>query len=197
MDKNTLTRRAFLASATAGSVILSGLPVRANTARVVPRKISPNEKINVAGIGVGGKGMGDIMSCRRENVVALCDPDKKRAAEAFSRLSKAKQYDDYRKMFDEIGDEIDACTISTPDHSHAPAAYLAMNLGKHVYVQKPLTHTTAEAALLTRLAAEKDLVTQMGNQGHCEDGVRDLCEMLWAGAIGDVTEVHIWTNRPI
>ncbi len=197
MDKNTLTRRAFLASATAGSVILSGLPVRANTARVVPRKISPNEKINVAGIGVGGKGMGDIMSCRRENVVALCDPDKKRAAEAFSRLSKAKQYDDYRKMFDEIGDEIDACTISTPDHSHAPAAYLAMNLGKHVYVQKPLTHTIAEAALLTRLAAEKDLVTQMGNQGHCEDGVRDLCEMLWAGAIGDVTEVHIWTNRPI
>ncbi|HOH41511.1 MAG TPA: Gfo/Idh/MocA family oxidoreductase, partial [Candidatus Hydrogenedentes bacterium] len=178
MDKNTLTRRAFLASATAGSVILSGLPVRANTARVVPRKISPNEKINVAGIGVGGKGMGDIMSCRRENVVALCDPDKKRAAEAFSRLSKAKQYDDYRKMFDEIGDEIDACTISTPDHSHAPAAYLAMNLGKHVYVQKPLTHTIAEAALLTRLAAEKDLVTQMGNQGHCEDGVRDLCEML-------------------
>jgi predicted dehydrogenase len=197
MNHKTLTRRAFLAAATTGSLLLTGVPVRANTARVIPRKLSPNEKINVAGIGVGGKGTGDILSCRRENVVALCDPDKKRAAEAFFRLPKATQYADYRQMFDDMADDIDACTISTPDHSHAPAAYLAMNLGKHVFVQKPLTHTVAEARLLTRLAAEKDLVTQMGNQGHCEDGVRDLCEMLWDGAIGTVTEVHVWTNRPV
>jgi len=100
-------------------------------------------------------------------------------------------------MFEEMADEIDACTISTPDHTHAPAAYLAMNLGKHVYVQKPLTHTIAEARLLTKTAAEKGVITQMGNQGHCGDGVRELCEMLWSGAIGDVQEAHIWTNRPI
>ncbi len=196
MSKHELTRRAFLAAATTTAAAAVGC-ARVNTATVVPGKHSPNEKINVAGIGVGGKGLGDIMSCRRENVVALCDPDKERAGEAFYRLPKAQQYADYRKMFDEMGDQIDACTISTPDHSHAPAAYLAMNLGKHVYVQKPLTHTVAEARLLTRLAAEKGVITQMGNQGHCGDGVRQLCEMLWADAIGDVSEAHIWTNRPI
>src|SRR5690606_18720916 len=93
--------------------------------------------------------------------------------------------------------EIDACTISTPDHTHAPAAYQAMKLGKHVYVQKPLTHTIAEARLLAKTAAETGVVTQMGNQGHSGDGVRDLCEMLWSGVIGEVKEAHIWANRPI
>ena len=196
MDKS-LTRRAFLAATTMSTLLTACASRRINTARVIPGKLSPNEKINVAGIGVGGKGLGDIMSCRRENIVALCDPDRNRAAEAFYRLSKARQFADYRKMFDEIGDEIDACTISTPDHSHAPAAYLAMNLGKHVYVQKPLAHTVAEADLLTKLAVEKDLVTQMGNQGHCKDGVRELCEMLWDGAVGDVSQVPLWTTRTL
>lgn len=196
MKDHGLTRRAFLAGTTTTALVTSGV-VRANDARVVPRKLSPNEKINVAGIGVGGKGMGDIFSCRRENVVALCDPDSERAGEAFYRFKDVKKYADYRKMFDEMADDIDACTISTPDHTHAPAAYRAMSLGKHVYVQKPLTHTIAEARLLQKLAAEKDLTTQMGNQGHCGDGVRELCEMMWDGAIGGVTEAHIWTNRPI
>jgi len=196
MNNHGLTRRAFLAAATTSAASIIVAP-RVNAARVIPRKLSPNEKINVAGIGVGGKGFGDIMSCRRENVVALCDPDTERAGEAHYRLKDAKHYKDYRVMFDEMADEIDACTISTPDHTHAPAACLAMNLGKHLYVQKPLTHTVAEARLLTKLAAEKNLITQMGNQGHCGDGVRELCEMLWAGAIGDVQEAHIWTNRPI
>jgi predicted dehydrogenase len=196
MSKQGLTRRAFLAATTTSAVAVSGF-VRANDARVVPGKISPNEKINVVGIGVGGKGMGDISSCRRENVIALCDPDSERAGEAFYRFKDAKKYVDYRKMFDEIGDQIDACTISTPDHTHAPAAFRAISLGKHVYVQKPLTHTIAEARMLKNLAKEKGVITQMGNQGHCGDGVRELCEMMWSGAIGDVTEAHIWTNRPI
>ena len=199
MSRHDLTRRAFLASATTTAVV-AGI-ARANTARVVPRKLSPNGKINVAAIGAGGKGGDDIMSLHRikqnVNVVALCDVDWSQTEETFYRIPGAKQYRDYRKMLEEMGGEIDACTISTPDHTHAPAAYMAMNLGKHVYVQKPLTHTIAEARLLRETAKKTGVVTQMGNQGHCGNGVRDLCEMLWAGAVGDVTEAHIWTNRPV
>jgi len=198
MKNNTMTRRAFLAATTTtATAALAGCATKTNTAQVVPGKVSPNEKLNIAGIGVGGKGKDDIFSCRRENIVALCDVDWDQAGEAFYRLPNAKQYKDYRKMLDEMGDQIDACTISTPDHTHAPAAYTAMKLGKHVYVQKPLTHTIAEARLLEKVARETGVATQMGNQGHCGDGVRELCEMIWAGAIGEVKEAHIWTNRPI
>ncbi|HPO14099.1 MAG TPA: Gfo/Idh/MocA family oxidoreductase [Candidatus Hydrogenedentes bacterium] len=200
MSEQKWTRRAFLAAATTTAVaIAGGCSSRPNTAKVVPGKESPNEKLNVAGVGVGGKGTTDIMSCRREgaNIVALCDPDWDQAGEAFYRLKNAKQYKDYRKMLDEMGKEIDACTISTPDHTHAPAAYMAMKLGKHVYVQKPLTHTIAEAYFLRKVAAETKVKTQMGNQGHCGDGVRELCEMVWAGALGDVKEAHVWTDRPL
>lgn len=194
--QSKLTRRAFLA-ATTTSAVIAGIPLRVNAAEVVPGKISPNEKLNIAGIGAGGKGLSDIMGCKRENIIALADPDWKRAEEAFYRIKEAKQYKDYREML-EKHPEIDAVTVSTPDHSHAPAAYLAMQLGKHVYCQKPLTHTIAESRLLMRTAAEKpNIVTQMGNQGHAGDGVRELCEIIWSGAIGQVREVHIWTNRPI
>ncbi len=188
-----LTRRSFLAVSTATA--MTGLAPRVNAAEVVPGKKSPNEALRIAGIGVGGKGTGDIMACRRENIVALCDPDAERAREAFERLPDAKRYTDYREMLE--AENLDAVTISTPDHSHAPAAYFAMMKGLHCFVQKPLTQTVAEARLLTNLAREKGVVTQMGNQGHCRDGVRELCEIFWDGAIGDVREVHIWTNRPI
>ncbi len=193
-----MTRRAFLA-ATTTTLALAGTATRniCNAARVVPRKLSPNEKLNIAGIGVGGMGGGDVNGCGEENIVALCDVDWKSAAEIFARFPNAKQYKDYRKMLDEMGDGIDAVTISTPDHTHAPAAYTAMKLGKHVRVQKPLTHTIAEARLLRKVGEETGVTTMMGNQGHCGDGVRELCEMLWAGTIGEVTEVHIWTDRPI
>jgi len=196
MTHNTFSRRAFLAAATtsAAAVMTGAQPL--NTARVVPRKLSPNEKVNVAGIGVGGKGMHDIMSYKRENIVALCDVDAERAGEAFYKLPDAKKYQDYRKMFDEMAKDIDMVTIATPDHTHAPAAYMALKLGKHVYVEKPLTHTVAEARLLARTAREMGVATQMGNQGHSGDGVRDLAEMVWSGAIGAVREVHIWTDRP-
>jgi predicted dehydrogenase len=197
MPKFDLSRRAFLAGTTTTAILAT--TVRVNAARVVPKKISPNQKLNIAGIGVGGKGNHDIQACRRagENVVALCDPDWDRAGEAFYKIKEAKQFKDYRVMLEEMGDEIDACTISTPDHTHAPAAFLAMNQGKHVYVQKPLTHTIAEARLLKETAQKTGVMTQMGNQGHCGDGVRDLCEMMWSGVVGDVKEAHIWTNRPV
>ncbi len=189
-----LTRRAFLAAATTTACVAAA--AAPSTARVVPRKVSPNEKLNVAGIGVGGKGIHDIMSYKRENVVALCDVDWKRAEEAFYRLPEAKKYKDYRKMFDEMGDQIDMVTVATPDHTHAPAAWMAMKLGKHVYVEKPMAHTIAETRLLTRTARETGVATQMGNQGHSGNGVRDLAEMIWSGAIGPVREVHAWTDRP-
>jgi len=199
MSKHDLTRRAFLAATTTSTLAVAGCATTTNDAKVVPGKVSPNEKVNVAAIGAGGKGFSDIMNLYktgRVNVVALCDPDWDRAAECFYNLPDAKQFKDYRVMLEQMP-EIDGCNISTPDHSHAPAAYLAMNLGKHVYVQKPLTHTIAEARLLRDTARTTGVVTQMGNQGHCQNGVRDLCEMMWSGAIGQVAEAHIWTNRPV
>jgi predicted dehydrogenase len=166
-----------------------------NTARVIPMKLSPNEKLNIAAIGAGGKGASDIMHSKDENIVALCDVDWDRAAEIFKAFPDVPKYRDYRNMLDKHP-EIDAVTVSIPDHSHAPAAYLAMKMGKHVYVQKPLTHTVAEARLLLNTAREMGVVTQMGNQGHSGDGVREMCEMLWTGAIGQVREAHVWTDRP-
>jgi len=195
-NEHNMTRRAFLAGTTTAALAASGCATRVNTAQVVPTKVSPNEKLNVAAIGAGGMGGGDISACRRENVIALCDVDWDRAAESFKSFPDAKKYRDYRNMLEKMP-EIDAVTISTPDHTHAPAAHMAMKLGKHVYVQKPLTHTVAEARLLTVTAREAGVATQMGNQGHSGNGVRELCEMIWSGAIGQVREAHVWTHRPV
>lgn len=160
------------------------------------RKVSAMEKLNIAAIGAGGKGQADTNGCRRENVMALADVDWDRAAGTFERFPKAKRYKDFREMLDKHP-EIDAVTISTPDHMHAVAAMYCMQLGKHVYVQKPLTYTVAEARMLRETAHHYGVATQMGNQGHSGNGVRDLCEMIWDGAIGQVKEAHIWTNRPV
>jgi len=198
MKPSGITRRAFLAATTTTAVLSASAQDKPNTAQVVPGKKSPNEKLNIAAIGAGGKGRGDITDCFKlgENIVALCDVDWNRAAKTFEVIPDAKRYKDYRNMLEEMK-EIDAVTISTPDHTHAPAAYMAMKMGKHVYVQKPLTHTVAEARLLKNTANETGVMSQMGNQGHCGDGVRNLCEMIWAGAIGQVKEVHVWTTRPV
>ena len=168
----------------------------AGVAMAAPRRISPNEKVNVAAIGAGGKGNTDIRQCARTgNVVALCDVDDERAAKTFARFPNATRYKDFRVMLEKQKD-IDAVTISTPDHTHAIAAMTAMALGKHVYVQKPLTHNIDEARMLTKAARKYGVATQMGNQGHSGSGVRRLCEMVWSGAIGPVREAHIWTDRP-
>jgi predicted dehydrogenase len=197
MDKSQISRRAFLAAATT-TAVMAGCQTKPNTAQVVPGKVSPNEKLNIAGIGGGGKGRDDILSCKqlRENIVAIADVDWNSAGETFYRCPDAKKYRDYRKMLEAMDKQIDAVTVTTPDHTHAPAAYMAMKMGKHVYVQKPLTHTVAEARLLAKTAREMKVMTQMGNQGHSGGGVRKACEMIWAGAIGQVKEVHIWTDRP-
>ena len=159
--------------------------------------LGANTRLNIAAIGAGGKGSVDIGYCAGENVVALCDVDQQNAAGTFAKFPKATRHKDYRVMLEKQAGGIDAVTISTPDHHHFHAAVMAMKLGKHVYVQKPLTHTIWEARQLTKLAREKKLVTQMGNQGHSEVGSRRLVELIQGGVLGEVREIHIWTDRPI
>jgi predicted dehydrogenase len=130
-------------------------------------------------------------------IYALCDADERRGAESFKRFPNAQRFTDYRAMFDKIGDKIDVVTVSTPDHHHAPASMMALKLGKHVFCQKPLTHSIYEARRLAEVAKEKKVATIMGIQGHCEEHARLLCEMIWAGWVGDVKELHYWTDRPI
>jgi predicted dehydrogenase len=158
---------------------------------------SPNEKLNFAAIGAGGKGYVDITGCNTENLVAMADPDEKRAAKAFEEYPKVPRYKDFRQMLDKEGKNIDAVTVSTPDHMHGSCAMWAMSRGKHVYCQKPLTRTVWEARELTRGAEQYGVATQMGNQGYSSEGTRQACEILWSGAIGDVKEVHAFTNRPL
>lgn len=158
---------------------------------------SPNAKLNIACIGVGGKGDSDTNACGGENVVALCDVDENTVNKKAAKFPMAKKYSDYRKMLDEMGKEIDAVTVSTPDHMHAPAAIHAMSLGKHAFVQKPLSHTVAEARLMAKLARDKKLATQMGNQGTSNDKLREGADLVRAGGLGKVKEIYVWTNRPV
>ncbi len=194
---SSLNRRLFLqASGAAGLGYLFTAPA-ASAARVA----GANDRLKVAGVGVGGKGRSDILDadkCGME-VVALCDIDEgeKFLGGAAKKFKSAKTFFDYRKLFDTMGKDIDAAVVSTPDHHHALAAAMAIRLGKHVYVQKPLTRTVFEAHYLRKLAAEHKVCTQMGNQGTVEGGLRRAVELVQGGVIGDVAEVHVWTNRPI
>jgi len=160
-----------------------------------PGKKAPSEKLNVAGIGVGGRGAADINACEGENVVALCDVDSRQAGGTFKKFPNAKVYKDFREMLDKEGKRIDAVTIGTPDHIHAPAAIRAMKMGKHVYCEKPMAHTIREAREMARVARKMGVVTQMGNQGHAGEGLRLYYEFIKDGAIGAVKEVHVWTDR--
>jgi len=155
---------------------------------------SPNEKMNIAGVGAGGRATGVLGSLSAENIVALADVDWARAAEGFTRFDKATKYKDFRQMLDkEKG--IDAVTVIIPDHMHATVALAAMQLGKHVYVEKPLTRTPWEARLLADAAAKYKVATQMGNQGYSHDATRVAAEIIWSGEIGDITEVHSFRGR--
>ncbi len=159
-----------------------------------------NDRLKVAGIGVGGKGRSDIEQAGKlMEVVGLCDIDESDygLGGATKKFPKAKTFTDFRKMMDAIGKDVDAYTISTPDHMHALPAAMAIRAGKHVYVQKPLAHSVFEAHLLRKLAAEHKVCTQMGNQGTAESGLRRAVELIQGGVIGNVKEVHVWTNRPI
>jgi len=203
MKKTSISRREFMgrtAAATAGLMI-------------VPRHVlggpgypPPSDTLNIGCIGVGGKGSSDIRSCSSENIAALCDVDDTMIAQFIksdrntpkqqAMYEKAGKYRDFRVMLEkEKG--LDAVTVTTPDHTHAVAALMAMRMGKHAFVQKPLTHTIKEARLLAQTAAEMKVITQMGNQGHAGEGGRLINEWIWDGAIGEVREVHCFTNRPI
>jgi predicted dehydrogenase len=173
---------------------------------IVPRHVlgrgyvAPSDKLNIAGIGAGGKGASDLSEFAKggkANIVAFADVDEKQAAGSAKRFSKAKVYFDYREMLEKEKDNIDAVSVSTPDNTHAVATMAAIMLGKHVYVQKPLTHDIYEARMLTEAARKYKVVTQMGNQGGSGEGVRKMQEMYQAGLIGDVSQVYAWTNRPV
>jgi hypothetical protein len=155
-----------------------------------------NNKLNIAVIGAGGKGSSDTDHCSTENIVGLCDVDQKTLDSRKQKYPKAQQFQDFRKMLEEMKN-IDAVIVSTPDHCHAAAAIMAMKLGKHVYCQKPLVHSVYEARQMRKVAAEKKVVTQMGNQGSSESGLRRAVEIVQAGVLGPVREVHVWSNRPI
>ena len=181
MDKS-ISRRNFIKTAAVGAAAFS----------IVPRHVlggngqtPPSGKLNIAGIGVGGMGHGDLQNFRGENIVALCDVDHNYAAAAFRDCPQAKRYTDYREMLDKQKD-IDAVFIATPDHTHAVIAAAAMRAGKHVYCQKPLTHTVAEARKLAEIARETKVCTQMGIQRHADEGIRLAREWIEAGAIGEV-----------
>jgi predicted dehydrogenase len=183
------TRRRFIKAASASSLAFTYLPRRVWGA---------NERFYVAGIGVGGKGAGEVrdVTAAGGTFVALCDVDQDRAKRSYERFPDAKVYTDFRVMLEkEKG--IDAVTVSTPDHTHAVASLMAMSLGKHVYCQKPLTHSIYEARLMTRAARYFGVQTQMGNQAHAGEPIRRAVELVRAGVIGPVREVHAWTNRPI
>jgi predicted dehydrogenase len=159
---------------------------------------SPNEKVRFACIGIGGKGDSDTRDAGRHGeIVALCDVNDDRLQKMAEKFPNAKKYYDYRKMLEDLGEKIDAVTVSTPDHTHAPASVMAMRMGKHCFTQKPLTWSIEEARVLRELAAEKKLATQMGNQGTAENGFREGVEVLRAGVLGPIKEIHVWTNRPV
>jgi len=189
-----MSRRKFMANtalATAGltilpSTVVSGFGYRA-----------PSDKLNIAGVGVGGVGFRLLRQMESENVVALCDVDWRYAKGCFDHFPKAKKYRDWRRMLDEMSNEIDAVVVATADHTHAVIAAHAITLGKHVFVEKPLTHTVYESRLLTRLADHYQVATQMGNQGASDDGVQTMCEWLWNDEIGEVRKVEAFTDRPI
>jgi len=155
-----------------------------------------NEKLNIASVGIGGRGAQNLSGLTSENIVALCDVDSRQGAPAFKRYEKAARYADFRKMLDKEDKNIDAVVISTADHMHATIALWSMQRGKHVYVEKPLTRTPWEARLLAEAAVKYKVATQMGNQGYSHEGHRTACEIIWSGEIGNVTEVHANTSSP-
>jgi hypothetical protein len=194
--RNQFSRRAFLRRTTAAT---GGILVLGNARHAFAYEA--NSKLNVAAIGIAGQGKSNLdnIAALGENIVALCDVDEAYAAESFQKYPVARRYKDFRRLYDELGKEIDAVVVSTPDHTHAVAAAAAMRMGKHVYCEKPLTRTVHEARVLRELAQEHQVATQLGNQGSAEPGLRRAVELVWAGAIGDVRDVHVWLaggNRP-
>lgn len=190
-----ISRRSFLQR---GSAAALGLTIVPNT--ILGKShgyTAPSDKLNIAGIGIGGMGAANLRNMETENIVALCDIDWKYAKNTFDKYPNAKRYWDYRKMYDELGKSIDGVMVASADHTHAIITADAMTMGKHAYVQKPLTHSVYESRLLTKLADKHKVATSMGNQGSSGEGVRQACEWIWNGEIGEITKVEAFTDRPI
>ena len=189
--QKAISRRAFIGG-TAAAAAISIVP---RDVLGGPGRTAPSQKLNIAGIGVGGQGQWDLENVSSENIIALCDVDQARAQDTFKRYPKARRYRDFRVML-EKEKQIDAVVVATPDHVHAVATMTAIKMGKHVYCEKPLTRTVYEARAIAEAARKAGVATQMGNQGMAFEGNRLINEWLWDGAIGDVREVHAWSDRP-
>jgi len=185
-----INRRQFV-----GSLAVSTAGAVAGRAWAAAESRSPNEKLDIAVIGCGGRGAGNLAGVAGENIVALCDVDQHRAAAAFAEFPRAKKYHDFRKMLAQLPHQIDAMVVSTPDHTHAPAVAMALKMDKHCYCEKPLAHTVYEARTLAELAAQKNVATQIGTQMHASDNYRRAVELVTCGAIGPVSEVHVWCGK--
>ncbi|NDV78000.1 Gfo/Idh/MocA family protein [Dysgonomonas sp. 511] len=190
-----ISRRKFLqtgAKAAVGLTIIPSAVLGQNFGHT-----APSDKLNILGIGVGGRGFSVLKGMESQNIIGLADVDWKYSDRVFKYFPNAKPYYDYRRMYEELGKDADAVMVATADHTHAIVAAEAMTMGKHVYCEKPLTHTVYESRLLTKLADKHKLATQMGNQGSSGPGVRQVCEWIWNGEIGEVTKVEAFTDRPI
>ena len=190
-----ISRRQFLGT---GAMAAAGLTVVPSS--VLGKSMghtAPSDKLNIAAVGIGGMGYSNLRNLESQNIVGLADVDWKYSDRVFKHFPKAKKYYDYRKMYDELGKTIDGVLVATADHTHAIITAEAMTMGKHVYVQKPLTHSVYESRLLTNLAKKHKVATQMGNQGSSGSGVRQVCDWIWDGQIGEVTKVETFTDRPI
>ncbi len=188
-NTRNMNRRNFIQTAAAG-VALTHIAGQIATSKGAT---SPHKKVNIAGIGIGGMGFANLQNLESQNIVALCDVDHTYAAKAFNRYPQARQYQDYRQMLEKQKD-IEAVLIATPDHTHAQITIDCMKAGKHVYCQKPLTHTVKEARAVARVARETGVVTQMGIQGHSAEGIHLICEWIWDGAIGKIEQVDAWCS---
>ena len=193
-ESKQVSRRSFLGTTAAAAAGITVLP--SNVIAGLGHK-APSDKLNIVGVGVGGMGFANLRQLQSENIIGLCDVDWKYSKRCFDHFPKAKKYKDWRKMYDEQGKEIDGVVIATADHTHAITAAHAMTMGKHVYVQKPLTHSVYESRLLTKLAKKYKVATSMGNQGSSGEGVNLTTEWIVNGEIGEITKVESFTDRPI
>ncbi|MBR1574860.1 MAG: Gfo/Idh/MocA family oxidoreductase [Bacteroidales bacterium] len=193
---NEISRRTFLKAGTAAAIGLTMAP-DSMLGKSKKKTVAPSDKLNIIGVGIGGRGASDLRGMESQNIIALCDTDWAYAKHVFERYPEAKRYNDWRVCYDEMLKDADAVMVATADHTHAIIAANAITEGKHVYVEKPLTHTVYESRLLTKLAAKYKVATQMGNQGASNEGVRQTCSWIWNGVIGEVTKVEAFTDRPI
>lgn len=191
-NETKISRRNFIGNTAAAVAAFTIVPRHVLGQAGVP---PPSEKLNIAAIGVGGRGADVLDAMKEQNIVALCDVDWERAAGTFNRFPGARKYRDFRKMLEQEDKNIDAVMIATPDHVHAAATMMAIKMGKHVYCEKPLTHSVYEARKVAEAAREHKVATQMGNNGQASEETRLMCEYIWDGAIGPVREVHVWTDR--